>query len=74
MTTATLSRGVARLPTTVAEAQELVEAHLDYQPYTGKCTNCGEVAPCRGRELAHAAFRSLGALPRRRNRHHRTTR
>lgn len=74
MMTATLPRGTVRLPTTAAEAQDLVEQHLEHEPFTGKCANCGEVAPCRARELAHAAFRSLGVLPRRRVWLYRSTR
>jgi hypothetical protein len=63
MIAATAVRGTVRLPVTVAEAQALVEAHLNSAPFTGRCNGCKEMAPCRSRELAHAAFRRLDALP-----------
>ncbi|GAA2365314.1 hypothetical protein GCM10010432_22280 [Catellatospora methionotrophica] len=68
MTAAIMARGSVRLPTTAEEAQTLVERHLHGVPWTGRCVACGEPAPCRSRELAHAAFQRLGKLPRRRPR------
>lgn len=65
MSVATVVRAVVRLPDSAEEAQLLIDQHLASAPYTGRCLSCGEPAPCRRRELAHAAFRRLGELPRR---------
>jgi len=66
MSTITPVRAAVRLPQSAAEAQALIEAHIDTKPYTGNCIGCGKPAPCPSRDLAHAAFRRLGELPRRR--------
>lgn len=71
MIATSVARAAVRLPATDAEAQALIDGHLESVPFTGRCTTCSEPAPCPSREPGHAVFQRLGTLPQRTARRYR---